>query len=315
MQNRVQIIHSCSDNCNRCDFGHWICCVYNKESIIIFDSLNSNALNRPQTVFLKKLFPHFDTIPLQFVQVQSQRNNHDRGVLSIAFMTSILLGKNPTKIEYNYEKLRPHLYDMFRTKELKHFPTINENVFVTESVVLPTFIRKEKPCLSRKQNKNIINLTSLEEHNYTFISNDIWLIHGLVNRDHLSCYVNASLQSLLHVPAVRRIFTEIPEDNAFNNAFTNYKSEGAVDIFALKSYAGVQFTAQMQQDATEFITELCDKSNNLSSSLQHIMTKTLRCIKCGDTRITEERPSIIYYCLHYHRGLKVAHYKNSSTIL
>ena len=117
----------------------------------------------------------------------------------------------------------------------------------------------------------------IETHNFGETST-LWNVSGLPNPD-IQCYANASLQTLLHCISIRQRMFENPEQNALYFALQKYISGHDVDVMALRALAGKQYIEKRQQDVAEFITHLCDKSNNLVSEM--------KCPTCNNTRIYE----------------------------
>ena len=81
---------------------------------------------------------------------------------------------------------------------------------------------------------------------------------GLPNLDGISCYVNASLQTLLHCVTVREKLLECPEQNAFISAIQDYILKRRINITAVKGFAHTQYLHNRQEDVAEFLTHLCN---------------------------------------------------------
>ena len=180
-------MHSCEDLCKNCVGGHWICFYYDGKNIFISDSINSNQLNVSNEMFLRKLFPHFDEIPKYFQIVQYQNNADDCAVFAIAFAISLFFQQNPSKIIYDTDQMRYHLYDMFERNKLTHFPTVtnespNKHFLYTETTVTslnhnkvaisksPIVVKNVKPNTDQNisdQNKSCINLVKYD-HNKNY---------------------------------------------------------------------------------------------------------------------------------------------------
>ena len=123
-------------------------------------------------------------------------------------------------------------------------------------------------------------------------NNKFLYVIGLPNSDAVSCYANATLQSLLHCNNVREKFLRNPECNPLNSAMNAYISRSNVKILDLRAFSDNQFRAPVQQDVSEFITNLCIKSNNLNSALQYKLFISRRCSLCNDYRM--ENPVLNY---------------------
>ena len=308
-ERHLQLLHSCDGICPNCLSGHWICCYYDTTSIFIFDSFNNGRLHYKNELFLRQLFPFFDEVPKHFKKVQYQNNAHDCGVFAIAFATSICFQQNPSKIIYDVDKMRPHLYDMFERNTLIYFPTLeNESpknhllslgaiVLNQKKVsILKKAVYKKSNILSNEviaigENCSLTPITSTskkfpsEANNHKELRS-LWSISGLPNPD-IQCYANASLQTLLHCTCIRQKLFENPEQNALYFALQEYVSGGQVNVMALRGFAHKQYIKKEQQDAAEFITHLCNKSDNLNAVLKHELIVERRCPTCKNTRIDE----------------------------
>ena len=313
----LQLLHSCEDLCNKCLGGHWICCFYDTTALYIYDSLNSRRLHVNNELFLKKLFPFFNEIPKHYIKVQHQNNNRDCAVFAIAFATSIFFKQNPSQIIYDIDKMRPHLYDMLQRNTLVHFPTVkneslNRHLLSTGTPL--TVVNKNKVSILKTsvadKNKRLdANTIVIDGNSFdtSIISNSkklpvqtdssekissSWNVIGLPNPD-IQCYANASLQTLLHCISIRQKFYENPESNAFYNALQAYTSKAYVNVMALREFADKKYIIKEQQDVAEFITHLCNKSNNLHTVLKHELTIQRKCITCNDIRIYEPTDNYI----------------------
>ena len=56
------------------------------------------------------------------MNIQKQTNLVDCGLYSIAVLTSLLLGDDPTTLVYNKDELRSHLLEVLETKVISPFP-------------------------------------------------------------------------------------------------------------------------------------------------------------------------------------------------
>lgn len=141
----IQILHSCDGICPDCVQGHWICTYFDMSNIWILDPLNLNSLHFHHKVYLRAVYPYINEIPIKFLKVQDQTNAVDCGVLSIAYATSLYFGKNPAYITYKYDELGKHLYNMFKTNILSHFPmTVPHEIPVPASINNETSMNKNK---------------------------------------------------------------------------------------------------------------------------------------------------------------------------
>ncbi|KAJ8671326.1 hypothetical protein QAD02_002585 [Eretmocerus hayati] len=93
----LQILHSCEDECEKCLGGRWVCMYYDTCKIHIYDSLDRRRLHEDHVICLRLIFPFFDTVRIVFPKVQYQTNLDDCGPMSMAFATSILFKKDPSR--------------------------------------------------------------------------------------------------------------------------------------------------------------------------------------------------------------------------
>ena len=298
----LQLLHSCEDLCEKCIGGHWICSYYDGKSIFIYDSFNCSKLNIRYETFLRKLFPHFDEIPKYFQKVQYQNNLDDCGVFAIAFAISLFFQQNPSQIIYDTDKMRSHLYNIFERKTLIHFPTVknenpNKHLLFTST---PTIFNDKKVGMLKtpiaignvKQNSNeTIKIDNNKTYNFKINSikdtSTIWNIMGLPNLDGISCYVNVSLQTLLHCVTVREKLLECPEQNALYAALQDYVLKRRINITAIKGFAHTQYLENRQEDVAEFLTHLCGESHNLHAILNHELIVERKCFNCNHTKVDQ----------------------------
>ncbi|OXU17575.1 hypothetical protein TSAR_015488, partial [Trichomalopsis sarcophagae] len=99
---------------------HWICMYYKDNIIHIYDSLNVGFLHDEHKVYINRLFPNNSNLKIIFEQVQSQTNNYDCGIFSIAFIASILFN-------YDIPLMRLHLLNIYETRNITMFPIIRNN--------------------------------------------------------------------------------------------------------------------------------------------------------------------------------------------
>ena len=310
----LQLLHSCEDLCKECVGGHWICCYYDGKAIFIYDSLNSNKLNIRYETFLRKLFPHFDEIPKYFQKVQYQNNLDDCGVFAIAFAVSLFFQQNPSQIVYDTNKMRSHLYNIFERKTLVHFPTV-KNESLNKHLLFagtPTVFNNNKVAMLKtpvvirnveQPNSDVTIKVDDKKCNVNYIQDisTIWNIVGLPNIDGISCYVNASLQTLLHCVTIRKKLFENPEQNALFSALQDYILKRQVNIAAVRAFADKQYLQNRQQDVAEFVSHLCNQSHNLHVILNHELIVERKCINCNHTNVGEpENNYILSLCLPNH---------------
>ncbi|XP_048512301.1 uncharacterized protein LOC125501164 [Athalia rosae] len=75
------------------------------------------------------------------------------------------------------------------------------------------------------------------------------------------------------------------------------RSEAPVNVFPVRALAGEHFTANEQQDASEFLAGLISHCDNLSIIVEHQLTIKLHCKDCGYTNTSIERSNILLLAL------------------
>ena len=63
-----------------------------------------------------------DVITVIMPSIQKQPNYSDCGVFAIAVATTLLIGKDPSKMMYRTKAMRAHLKDCFDRRQMTHFP-------------------------------------------------------------------------------------------------------------------------------------------------------------------------------------------------
>jgi len=125
----------------------------NNDSIYIYDSLLmtkvSGSLVNTVCIFFKCHYTdrlHFDVI-----NVQRQTDDHNCGVLAIAFATELAFGQDPASSVWNTSVMRSHLFQAFQQNSLERFPRIGQR-----SLRLGRRVHKSHPvtihCVCRMPN-------------------------------------------------------------------------------------------------------------------------------------------------------------------
>ena len=72
---------------------------------------------------IENLF-QYDNVPLRVrvIQCRRQDGTNDCGVFAIAFATAIAFGQNPSRQNFQQEKMRSHLVNCFNKTRLSVFP-------------------------------------------------------------------------------------------------------------------------------------------------------------------------------------------------
>lgn len=142
-------------------------------------------------------------------------------------------------------------------------------------------------------NKNL-SLIGTESN---LVSNATLDICGLPNNDGVSCYANACVQSLFHSQTVRRILLQHRHTDTVKTVFQQYINKINVDIQTLREFAGKEFTINAQQDVSEFLLHLCNKSVILENILKNQLIETIRCPGCDERNHSDTSNYIVNLCL------------------
>ncbi len=98
-----------------------------KGTVNIYDSVSSNSLSAHTVKVIAGILFVTDLkkITVNYIDVQTQSNCSDCGVFSLAFVTSLCHGEDPSKISYVTYKLRDHLYNCLEKHTMSPFPRRN----------------------------------------------------------------------------------------------------------------------------------------------------------------------------------------------
>ena len=105
----------------------------NEESVIsVYDSLNCStdeglllkSLCDFELKYIQKRFPKIEEQNIFFKKMKvAQPDTHSCGVYSVAFLTTLLFGGDPSSVNYaNVKNLRKHFYNILTTDEILPFP-------------------------------------------------------------------------------------------------------------------------------------------------------------------------------------------------
>ena len=119
------------------------------------------------------------------------------------------------------------------------------------------------------------------------IAAEEWDVHGLMDEDTFSDYVNASLQSLFNCENLRRVFLEIKENSILKVMFDLYRSKRNLNAKELKKFVHKKYLLPTKYDVSEFIDDLSMKVPILQQVLGHEINIILRCPGCNDRVVTD----------------------------
>ena len=106
---------------------HWVCvssigCLPGK--VNLYDSLFHNIIEDEVEQQVKSLMGEDLFKDTTIVPVQQQNNGSDCGVLAAAFATCLVNYIPPETVQFDFPKMRQHLFDCLKTGVMQLFPTI-----------------------------------------------------------------------------------------------------------------------------------------------------------------------------------------------
>lgn len=141
------------------------------------------------------------------------------------------------------------------------------------------------------------NTSCNDNSNLQMISDSCWNILGLHDQHDISRFANVCIQSLFHCTTVRRILMEHSGHDSLQTIFNQYISKTVVNIEPLREYLHEKYTPSIQQDVSEFLVDLCEKS----LLLQKILGNHLRTlIVCPGCTLSYNPPDTLIFILPLH---------------
>lgn len=112
----------------------------------------------------------------------------------------------------------------------------------------------------------------------------LWHIRELPNIDKISCYVNVSIQCILHSSIFRKLLLCLEYTNIIRQFIDSYVSnDKTINTMAIRQLAGHKYLENIQQDVSEFIIDLINNIDNIKSVVEHKLNITSRCKVCNYT--------------------------------
>ncbi|KAJ8666398.1 hypothetical protein QAD02_008060 [Eretmocerus hayati] len=192
-------------------------------------------------------------------------------------------------IHYTADDLRKHTMTILSGDSLSPFPGHKISVSSNHWHLLPNPRLLTKNMLS---SEGLVTAFPARFEQWV----PLYGIRGLPNNDHVSCYANALLQSLIHNRGIRQHFFTQLESCAFQQTMVDYCSGSAVDIMGLRSFAHANFKVKRQQDVAEFLSFLLNVSHGLRSITRHTLVSTRICSSCGFDYKPPSETSYVLLC-------------------
>ncbi|KAJ8678056.1 hypothetical protein QAD02_013843 [Eretmocerus hayati] len=206
----------------------------------------------------------------------------------MASCTSIIFGEDPCSVNYRKRDSRKRTSLMFHNNVLLLFPSIGMRVMTNR------IYTGSKPQIFPELAFRVIKTSSSHDiHIQPHLREETHLRRGLPNSDGVSCYANASLQSVVNYKDVRRVFPWNDEGNAFRKAMLDYRSNSYVRMKDVRLFAGAIYGTQRQQDAGEFLSSLISQSASSQHTFQHLLFPTRKCAACGSVTPVQKTPNYI----------------------
>lgn len=99
----------------------------NKNKIKLYDSLYCKSIASDTAASIARLLhPSSNKVDVKVMDVQRQANGSDCGLFSIAFVTALCYGMDPTKIFFDQSALRHHLTTCLEKNAMTPFPEMKE---------------------------------------------------------------------------------------------------------------------------------------------------------------------------------------------
>ena len=104
------------------DRFHWASLQVIGKDIYLYDSLFTTASTETLKIVAQLIQSKQREFTIQIMNIKKQTNTVDCGLYSIAVLTSLLLGQDPTTVVYNDKELRSHLVKVLEAKMITLFP-------------------------------------------------------------------------------------------------------------------------------------------------------------------------------------------------
>ena len=138
--------------------------------------------------------------------------------------------------------------------------------------------------------KAALEIQNNNEH-ALLIDTDNWKVVGIRNHDGVSCYANASLQSLFNTKCIRNKLLLNKDFNAIVSLCNLYDQNQSPNSAAFKKVVDAKYN-NGQEDAVEFISDICNKFTIVEQTVNFQLTIQRRCLLCQN-RTSETTDSII----------------------
>ena len=109
------------------DYKHWICIHFDGTNLRIYDSVmrsHPSKLHSVEKDYIRYRYPKLQPHNILLVKVTQQLDSFSCGAYAMAFVTDIILKRNPSKVNYtkNVNVMRRHASRVFNLRELHAFP-------------------------------------------------------------------------------------------------------------------------------------------------------------------------------------------------
>ena len=104
--------------------AHWIAVYILHSEIYLYDSMYASASSKTLKTIAQILQTEQSHFSVKHLNVSKQTGSTDCGLYTIAAVTCILLGEDPTKVAFDQKALRLHLVKILEAKSLSAFPVV-----------------------------------------------------------------------------------------------------------------------------------------------------------------------------------------------
>ena len=114
--------------------------------ILLYDSMHTTMNHQTKLLLSELVHCTSKTFTVGFSNVYKQSGSADCGLFSIAYITDLAFGKDPSLHVYQQSGMREHLFKCFQKKQLEPFPVLRERRVTNRF----KFVKVEVHCYCRR---------------------------------------------------------------------------------------------------------------------------------------------------------------------
>ena len=119
------------------------------------------------------------------------------------------------------------------------------------------------------------------ETNNNVLGSSNFVINGVFNTGNVSCYAISVMQCLLHCDLIREILFKLKAGHALKIFMNQYIQNNNISIYNVRNFVHQVFAGPNEQDASEFLLQLCNKVDNIDRILQRHIRIKRQCRSCN----------------------------------